>query len=131
MSNFGADLQATNNELVGIIEGLRERRLDLDRAIQREEEERQRVQADLRILNERVAKLDESLARKYASRQEFDRTIQETQNSFCKILESSKTLLTVVRKDSASLSRKLGPGPTLGSTSGPSALVSTPDPHQQ
>ena len=48
----------------------------------------------------------DSLSKKYGTRQEFDKTIQETENAFLKILESSQTLLHVLKKEGASLTKK-------------------------
>ena len=44
--------------------------------------------------------------KKYGTRQEFDKTIGETENAFMKILESSQTLLHVLKKEGASLTKK-------------------------
>jgi len=108
MSSNGADMQSTNNQLIAIIEDLREKRAEVDRLIAKDEEEKQRITTDLRTLNEKLARLDEGLARKYSARQDYDKTISETENAFHKILESSKTLLTVLKKEQNTLVRKSG-----------------------
>eukprot|EP01063_Lacrimia_lanifica_P034186 TRINITY_DN626_c0_g2_i1.p2 TRINITY_DN626_c0_g2~~TRINITY_DN626_c0_g2_i1.p2 ORF type:complete len:127 (+),score=57.77 TRINITY_DN626_c0_g2_i1:64-444(+) len=95
-----------NSELISHIEHMKERRADLDRFITKEEEEKARIVNDLRILNERLARIDEGLARKYAARQEYDKTIAETENAFSKIVDSSRTLLHVLKRESNSLSNK-------------------------
>ncbi len=43
----------------------------------------------MRMLNGRLNELNESLNKKYSTRNEFDKTIAETENAFMKILESS------------------------------------------
>lgn len=43
----------------------------------------------MRHLAMRMNELNESLAKKYNTRNEFDKTISETENAFMKILESS------------------------------------------
>lgn len=101
-------MQSTNNQLIAIIEDLREKRAEVDRLIAKDEEEKQRITTDLRTLNEKLARLDEGLARKYSARQDYDKTISETENAFHKILESSKTLLTVLKKEQNTLVRKSG-----------------------
>ncbi len=50
-----------------------------------EEEEKQRVQNDLRILTERLAQINEGLAQKIAMRNDYDRTISETENAYKKV----------------------------------------------
>jgi Sjoegren syndrome nuclear autoantigen 1 len=46
------------------------------------------------------------LDEKYKTRADFDKTIGETENAFVKILESSQTLLHVIKKESTSLNKK-------------------------
>ena len=43
----------------------------------------------MKALAERLEVIDTSLAKKYVTRNEYDKTIQETQSAFNKILESS------------------------------------------
>eukprot|EP00992_Anisonema_acinus_P012339 TRINITY_DN8056_c0_g1_i1.p1 TRINITY_DN8056_c0_g1~~TRINITY_DN8056_c0_g1_i1.p1 ORF type:complete len:110 (+),score=15.31 TRINITY_DN8056_c0_g1_i1:56-385(+) len=106
MAEVGATLQTTNNELVKCIEELREKREESNRLILKEEEEKARIVNEVQILTERLSKLDESLNRKYSARAEYDKAISETENAFSKILESSKTLLHVLNRESQSLKKK-------------------------
>eukprot|EP00667_Euglena_gracilis_P026996 EG_transcript_33012 len=106
MAEVGANLQNTNNELVKCIEELRERRAEAERLIAKDEEEKQRIVHELQILTERLKRLDEGLSKKYAARSEYDKAIKETENAFSKILESSKTLLNVIKKESHTLKSK-------------------------
>ena len=48
----------------------------------------------------------EGLARKMQARLEFDQTIQETEAAYMKILESSQTLLGVLKRESSTLTKK-------------------------
>jgi Sjoegren syndrome nuclear autoantigen 1 len=43
--------------------------------------------------------LSDALIKKYEAREEFDRTISETEQAFMKIIESSQTLLHVLKKE--------------------------------
>uniref|UniRef100_A0A7N9D8P6 Sjoegren syndrome nuclear autoantigen 1 n=1 Tax=Macaca fascicularis TaxID=9541 RepID=A0A7N9D8P6_MACFA len=81
------------------IEELCQKREELCRQIQEEEDEKQRLQNEVRQLTEKLARVNENLARKIASRNEFDRTIAETEAAYLKILESSQTLLSVLRRN--------------------------------
>ncbi|XP_046843050.1 Sjoegren syndrome nuclear autoantigen 1 homolog [Xenia sp. Carnegie-2017] len=99
MARQGAALQSYNNELVKCIEDLCNKRDELQKQILVEEEEKGKIQNDLRILTERLARINESLAKKIASRNEYDRTIAETEAAYMKILESSQTLLHVLKKE--------------------------------
>lgn len=110
MSQQGAALQSYNNELVKCINDLCGKRDELHKQILQEEEEKQKLQNDIRILTERLAKVNESLSKKMASRNEFDKTIAETESAYMKILESSQTLLNVLKRESQTLREKTVPG---------------------
>jgi|Transcript_17917 Sjoegren syndrome nuclear autoantigen 1 len=106
MAGQGASLQNYNNELVKCIEDLRQKREEINMVILKEEEEKAKIQRDLSILTDRLAKINEGLARKIQARNEYDRTIQETEAAYMKILESSQTLLHVLKRESVSLTKK-------------------------
>jgi len=106
MAAQGAALQNHNNELVRCIEDLREKRLEIDRQIREDEQEKAKIQNDIQVLSRRLAQLNESLARKIASRNEYDKVIQETESAYMKILESSQTLLTVLKRETVNISRR-------------------------
>ena len=91
-------MQNYNNDLVRCIEDLREKREEVKRTIASDEEEKAKIQNDLRILTERLSRLNDGLARKISSRNEYERTIQETEAAYQKILESSQTLLHVLKR---------------------------------
>merc|ERR1712182_106437 len=77
-----------------------------NREIAREEDDKNKIQNDLKILTERLSRINDSLARKVAARNEYDQTIQETEAAYLKILESSQTLLHVLKRESANLQKK-------------------------
>lgn len=106
MAQQGATLQNYNNELVKCIEDLREKREEVNRTMLKEEEEKAKIQKDLTILTERLSKMNESLARKAQARAEYDRTILETEAAYMKILESSQTLLHVLKRETVQLTKK-------------------------
>merc|ERR1712070_758394 len=106
MGSEGSTLQNYDNELVGCIEELREKREELNKSIAADEEEKAKIQNDLRILTERLSRINDNLARKIASRTEYDKTITETEGAYQKILESSQTLLHVLKRESVNLTKK-------------------------
>tara|TARA_B100001758_G_C18005087_1_gene400103 strand:- start:234 stop:542 length:309 start_codon:yes stop_codon:yes gene_type:complete len=69
------------------IEDLKEKREEVNRQILKDEEEKQKIQNDLRILTERLSRINDSLARKVASRNEYDKTIMETEAAYMKVCE--------------------------------------------
>lgn len=106
MASTGADLQATNNDLVQVVEELKERRAVLERNIQIDVDAKQKLVAEIRTLSAKLAKVEDSLAKKIAVRTEFDRTLEETSVAFANILDSSKVLLSSVKRDAVSLVAK-------------------------
>lgn len=106
MSQQGAVLQGYNNELIKCLEDLSDKRDRLHKEILEEEEEKQHIQNDIRILTERLAQVNESLARKIAARNDFDQTIAETKAAYKKIMESSQSLLHVLKRESGQLKER-------------------------
>jgi len=106
MSAQGATLQNYNNELVKCIEDLREKREEVNKQILKEEEDKAKIQKELAALTDRLQKINESLVRKTQARNEYDKTIQETEAAYMKILESSQTLLHVLKRETVNLTKK-------------------------
>ena len=71
-----------------------------------EEMEKAKIQNDLTVLTKRLSAVNDSIARKIASRNEYDKTIGETEAAYTKILESSATLLTVLKRESVQIQKK-------------------------
>ena len=67
------------------IEDLCTKRDELQRQILVEEEEKGKLQNDIRILTEKLAKVNESLAKKISSRNEYDKMIAETETAYMKV----------------------------------------------
>ncbi|NXL36646.1 SSNA1 protein, partial [Glaucidium brasilianum] len=76
---------------------LRARREELSERIRAAEAERGRLQSRIAALSERLARTSESPAGHLVARGELDRTIAETEAAYGKILESSQTLLDVLK----------------------------------
>lgn len=53
--------------------------------MQVEEEEKANIQKDLVILTKRLAEIDDSLSRKYAYTNEYDKTIHEVEAAYSKV----------------------------------------------
>jgi sjoegren syndrome nuclear autoantigen 1 len=106
MASQGATLQNYNNELVKCLEDLREKREALNKTILKEERMKADIQKKLHQLTEQLHKTNESLAKKTGARNEYDTTIQETEAAYMKILESSQTLLHVLKRESVNLVKK-------------------------
>ena len=128
MTQSGASLQTYNNELVKCLQDLKQKRDNVHKEITNEEREKSRVQKQLAEMTEQLHRLNESITQKSQTRNEYDKTIQETEaaymkvtytelyndrsvsiNSYIQILESSQTLLHVLKRESQNLSKKNTP----------------------
>ena len=89
------------------IEDLCSKRDELHKQILLEEEEKQKIQNDLRILTERLSHINESLARKIAMRIDYDKTIAETETAYKKVHLYSRTPFLEIRNFSPSRSLKV------------------------
>lgn len=63
------------------------------------------------MLTKRLSHLNDSISRKVTSRNEYDKTIGETEAAYLKILESSQTLLTVLKRETVTLTKKQARAP--------------------
>lgn len=71
-----------------------------------EERKKADIQRKLEKLTSQLNRVNESLSQKAAARNEYDVTIQETEAAYMKILESSQTLLHVLKRETVSLVKK-------------------------
>ena len=103
---MSSGLNNTNTELVKMMDGIIKQKNEIQTLIDQEDEEKRQIEEQMRSLAERLDTLNGSLQKKYHTRQEYDKTINETQSAFNKILESSQTLLHVLKKEGAQLNKK-------------------------
>ncbi|KAA0190239.1 Sjoegren syndrome nuclear autoantigen [Fasciolopsis buskii] len=99
MSQQAKVLNEHNKELIRRIEELCQKRDQIQRCILNEEDEKNRIQHDIRILSDKLTKINESLSKKIIIRNSFDKTIAESEAAYSKILESSHTLLAALKKE--------------------------------
>ena len=103
---MSSGLNNTNTELVKMMDGIIKQKNEIQTLIDQEDKEKRQIEEQMRSLAERLDTLNGSLQKKYHTRQEYDKTINETQSAFNKILESSQTLLHVLKKEGAQLNKK-------------------------
>ncbi|OMJ80991.1 hypothetical protein SteCoe_18648 [Stentor coeruleus] len=112
MAAQGASLQNYNNQLVAHLEALKEKRVEVEIQIQEEMKEKSKIERQIALLTDKLTLINrnfylESLQKKLESRENYNRTIQETESAYMKILESSQTLLHVMKRESMNLAKKL------------------------
>ena len=99
-------LNNTNTELVKMMDTIVKQKTEIQELIDQEEEEKRQIEEQLKSLADRLENINSSLAKKYITRNDYDKTIMETQSAFNKILESSQTLLHVLKKEGQQLHKK-------------------------
>merc|ERR1711907_662640 len=99
-------LDGYNTELNKCIEELEMKKKQIMSEIDLEEGKKTDVQTQLREQTEKLSRINDSLGRKVSARNEYDTPIQETEAAYLKILESSQTLLHVLKRESANMNKK-------------------------
>ncbi|XP_043273395.1 Sjoegren syndrome nuclear autoantigen 1 homolog [Venturia canescens] len=107
MSQHGAALQTYNQELVKCLEEMKTRRNELQTQIDSQEEEKNHLQREIEKLSYKLTRVDDSLNKRIAVRNEYDKTIADTEAAYLKILESSQILLNMIKREATSLDQTL------------------------
>ena len=106
MAEQGAQLQSFNNDIVRSMDELCEKRNLLQKDIDKEEQEKFTLETQLKSVQDKLARVNASLNSKYETKQEYDKTISDTEEAYMKIVESSQVLLNVLKSDAAKLNHK-------------------------
>ncbi|KAL3280849.1 hypothetical protein HHI36_004078 [Cryptolaemus montrouzieri] len=97
MSEHGACLQTYNQELVKCLEELKSKRQELVELIKKEESEQAILEKNMSVLQEKLNTVHNKLKYHRQLCDDYNKTIQETESGFKKILESSQTLLNLAQ----------------------------------
>ena len=103
-----ASLQNYNTELVRSLEGIRERRENLLIDMKKDAESKNEIIQEIEKLNQELEELNSSIAKKEEIKSEYDKVINNTELAYFKLLEGSKVLLAILKRDEANLQKKLG-----------------------
>ena len=99
-------LQNYNSDLVRCLQDVRQKRDAVHKAICREETKLAQIQQEMCSMQEHLERLANSIEYKRQSRIDYDKTIGETESAYMKILESSQTLLHVLKRETQNLSKR-------------------------
>ena len=100
-------MQSYNSELVKSLEGIRERRENLLIDMKKETEEKNEIIQTIEKYTQELEELNANLMQKEAIKNEYDKIITNTEMAYYKLLEGSQTLLAILKRDEASLQKKL------------------------
>ena len=81
--------------------------LPVSTQIEAEQATHNKLENELALLNEKLAKSKANLHALQESKNEYTKTIQETEQVYNKIKESSQNLLNVIKRDSKAIQKSL------------------------
>lgn len=93
------NLQTSNESIQDYIKELRKKQLDGQKQIDKEAAELKKTQGKILQYKEKETAIKNSLAKKKAIMERYSKAIKETEGAFMKILENSKTLLHVIKRE--------------------------------
>ncbi|XP_012274904.1 Sjoegren syndrome nuclear autoantigen 1 homolog isoform X2 [Orussus abietinus] len=97
----------TNEHEVTGLEEMKLKRAELQTRIDTQEDEKNTLQKEIEKMSYKLTCINDSLAKRIAIRNEYDRTIADTETAYMKILESSQLLLNMIKKEASSLGQTL------------------------
>jgi len=89
------------------LEGIRERRENLLIDMKKDTEAKNEIVQTMDKLTQELEELNATLIQKEEIKNEFDKVISNTEMAYYKLLEGSQTLLAILKRDEASLQKKL------------------------
>ncbi len=106
MALESSTLQNYNTQLVNCIDEMRGKRETVIKKITTREDEKRSLIETMTKLQSDLTKVEEDLIKYNTAKAKYDQTIQETETAYMKILESSQTLLHVLKRESTKISKK-------------------------
>eukprot|EP01025_Chloroclados_australasicus_P064960 TRINITY_DN8774_c0_g3_i1.p3 TRINITY_DN8774_c0_g3~~TRINITY_DN8774_c0_g3_i1.p3 ORF type:complete len:115 (-),score=4.98 TRINITY_DN8774_c0_g3_i1:345-689(-) len=92
--------------LNGRINEIKGKLQDLETQISREEQQKLIISEKITQLNKELNVINDSLATKTKTREEYRKVISETEAAYNKILESQQTLLQVLKRETLNMQKK-------------------------
>ena len=99
-------LQTSNASIQEYIKELRKKHDEGSTQIKKEENEFKKVQLEIQKYKDKELAIKNSLAKKRAIMDKYTKTIKETEECYMKLLENSKTLLHVIKKENQTIIEK-------------------------
>mmetsp|Transcript_74037 Transcript_74037/g.90881 ORF Transcript_74037/g.90881 Transcript_74037/m.90881 type:complete len:99 (-) Transcript_74037:31-327(-) len=93
-----------NNEFSSALQSLKNKRNIVINELTQLSKEKDLLQREIAKLSEKLHFTNELISKKSKQKNDYDRTINETENAYTKIIESQETLLQVLKRQSKTLS---------------------------
>lgn len=102
-NNLNVSLVEEENQVVTILRNLKMRHEEIENVLSQKENEKNAIVEDINILTQRMKMLEKSISKKKIFYENYDKTLKDAENALSKINESTKTLLSVVKKENSNL----------------------------
>ena len=76
--------------------------------MKKDNDEKMEITQNMEKLSQELEELNNALQYKEELKKEFDKVIANTEKAYFKLLDGSQTLLAILKRDEASLERKMG-----------------------
>ena len=76
--------------------------------MKKDNDEKMEINQNMEKLSQELEELNNALQYKEELKKEFDKVIANTEKAYFKLLDGSQTLLAILKRDEASLERKMG-----------------------
>ena len=76
--------------------------------MKKDNDEKMEINQNMDKLSQELEELNNALQYKEELKKEFDKVIANTEKAYFKLLDGSQTLLAILKRDEASLERKMG-----------------------
>ena len=107
-NNLNISLMEEETQVLSIIKNLRGRHHEIENILGQKDNEKSAILEDINILTQRLKMLEKNIAKKKNFYENYDKTLKDAENAFVKINESTKTLLSVVKKENLNLNKIMG-----------------------
>lgn len=105
MSEHGATLQTFNQELVKSLEELKQRRKELSHIIYHQQTQKETLEQQIKSLQDDLTIVNSKLNESNKLKSSYDQVINETEEGYKKILDTSQALLSAIQLESTRLSK--------------------------
>ncbi|KAH1018299.1 uncharacterized protein LOC109543770 [Dendroctonus ponderosae] len=99
----GKELNVNNQDIVKYLCGIEEERRNLENIIQKQYQERKKIEADIERLTYKLCLINKSLSMRIKAKNNYDKTIEEIKSHYDKLVDSSNKLKQIVEKSQQEL----------------------------
>ena len=107
-TNLNVSLVEEESQVLTILKNLKSRHNEIENILSQKDNEKNAIMEDINILTQRMKMLEKNISKKRVSYENYDKTLRDAENAFFKINESTKTLLSVIKKENLNLTKITG-----------------------